>query len=151
MKINMLTLLVLVAVAGGYFTLVLFRGTAHHPTRAKHAAAVERPPPAAVTLPPPPPTPAVQTAMRNRLRLIAPMIRLPTKSQRKNLSEEDSRMLLKYELLGLAVLYVVWTIYKAVKGWIDRRKEFDILLDECRAEWRRRDPPWVSLDPDNEK
>jgi len=47
-------------------------------------------------------------------------------------------MPLKYELLGLAVLYVVWTIYKAVKGWIDRRKEFDILLDECRAEWRTR-------------
>jgi hypothetical protein len=54
-------------------------------------------------------------------------------------------------LLGLAVLYVVWTIYKAVKGWIDRRKEFDILLDECRAEWRRRHPPWVSMDPDNEE
>jgi len=60
-------------------------------------------------------------------------------------------MPLKYALLGLAVLYVVWTIYKAVKGWIDRRKEFAILLDECRAEWRRRHPPWVSMDPDNEK
>ena len=47
----------------------------------------------------------------------------------------------QYELLGLAVLYVVWTICKAVKGWIDRRKEFDILLDECRAEWRRRHSP----------
>ena len=46
-------------------------------------------------------------------------------------------MLLTYELLGLAVLYVVWIIYKAVKGWIDRRKEFDIQLDKCRAEWRR--------------
>ena len=50
-------------------------------------------------------------------------------------------MLLKYELLGLAVLYVTWTIYKAVMDWTDRRKEFDILLDECRAEWRRRHPP----------
>jgi hypothetical protein len=69
------------------------------------------------------------------------MIRLPTKSQRRKLNEEDSRMLLKYELLGLAVLYVVWTIYKAVMGWTDRRKEFDILLDECRAEWRRRHLP----------
>ncbi len=37
------------------------------------------------------------------------------------------------------------------KGWIDRRKEFDILLDECRAEWRRRHPLCVSMDPDNEK
>jgi hypothetical protein len=45
------------------------------------------------------------------------------KSQRKNVSEEDSRMLLKYELLGLAVLYVAWTIYKAVMDWTDRRKE----------------------------
>jgi len=61
-------------------------------------------------------------------------------------------MPLKYELLGLAVLYVVWTIYKAVKGWIDRRKEFDILLDECRAEWRTRTyikcipaPQWESI------
>ena len=59
-------------------------------------------------------------------------------------------MLLKYELLGLAVLYVVWTIYKAVKGWTDRRKEFNILLDECRAEWRRRHPP-ESMNADNEK
>ena len=40
---------------------------------------------------------------------------------------------------------------QAVKGWINRRKEFAILLDECRAEWRRRHPPWVSMDPDNEK
>src|SRR5580765_846389 len=47
-------------------------------------------------------------------------------------------MLLKYELLGLAVLSVAWTIFKAVIDWTDRRKEFDILLDECRAEWRRR-------------
>ena len=59
--------------------------------------------------------------------------------------------MLKYVLLGLAVLYVAWTIFKAVKGWIDRRKEFDILVDECRTEWRRRHPPWVSMDPDNEK
>jgi len=50
-------------------------------------------------------------------------------------------LLLKYELLGLAVLYVAWTIFKAVMDWTDRRKEFDILLDECRAEWRRRHPP----------
>jgi hypothetical protein len=34
-------------------------------------------------------------------------------------------MSLKYELLGLAILYVVWTIYKAVRGWIDRRKDPD--------------------------
>jgi hypothetical protein len=60
-------------------------------------------------------------------------------------------MLLKCELLGLAVLYVAWTIFKAVMDWIDRRKEFDILLDECRAEWRRRHPPCVSMDSDNEK
>jgi uncharacterized membrane protein len=46
-------------------------------------------------------------------------------------------MLLTYELLGLAVLYVVWTIYKAVMDRSDRRKEFEILLDESRAEWRR--------------
>ena len=59
-------------------------------------------------------------------------------------------MPLKYELLSLAILYVIWTIYKAVKGWIDRRKEFDILLDECRAEWRRRHPP-ESMNADNEK
>jgi hypothetical protein len=59
-------------------------------------------------------------------------------------------MLLKYELLGLAALYVVWTMYKAVKGWTDRRKEFNILLDECRAEWRRRYPP-DSIIADNEK
>jgi hypothetical protein len=32
------------------------------------------------------------------------MVRPPTKSQRKNVSEEDSRVLLRYELLGLAVL-----------------------------------------------
>jgi hypothetical protein len=32
-------------------------------------------------------------------------------------------MLLKYELLGLAVLCVVWTIYKAVMNWTDRRTE----------------------------
>ena len=51
------------------------------------------------------------------------MVRPPTKSQRKNVSEEDSRMLLKYELLGLAVLYVVWTIFKAVMDWTDRRRE----------------------------
>src|SRR5580765_5882530 len=50
-------------------------------------------------------------------------------------------MLLKYELLGLAVLSVAWTIFQAVIDWTDRRKEFDILLDECRAEWRRRHPP----------
>jgi hypothetical protein len=56
-------------------------------------------------------------------RFIAPMVRPPTKSQRKNVSEEDSRVLLKYELLGLAVLYVAWTIYKAVMDWTDRRKE----------------------------
>jgi hypothetical protein len=37
-------------------------------------------------------------------------------------------MLLTYELLGLAVLYVVWTIYKAVMDRSDRRKEFEILL-----------------------
>ena len=35
-------------------------------------------------------------------------------------------MLLTYELLGLAVLYVVWTIYKAVMDRSDRRKEFEI-------------------------
>jgi len=46
-------------------------------------------------------------------------------------------MLLKYLLLGLAVLYVAWTIYKAVMDRSDRRKEFEILLDECRAEWGR--------------
>ena len=34
----------------------------------------------------------------------------------------DSRML-KYVLLGLAILYVVWTIYKAVMNWTERRKE----------------------------
>jgi hypothetical protein len=50
-------------------------------------------------------------------------------------------MLLTYELLGLAVLYVVRTFYKAVMDRSDRRKEFEILLDECRAEWRRRHPP----------
>ena len=59
-------------------------------------------------------------------------------------------MPLKYELLGLAILYVVWTIYKAVKGWRDHRKEFNILLDECRAEWRKRHPP-ESMHADNEK
>ena len=31
--------------------------------------------------------------------------------------------MLKYVLLGLAVLYVVWTIFKAVMAWADRRKE----------------------------
>jgi len=65
--------------------------------------------------------------------------------------ERMKLMPLNYKLLGLAVLYVVWTIYKAVMDWTERRKEFDILLDECRAEWRRRHPPWVSVDPDNEK
>jgi len=53
----------------------------------------------------------------------------------------DSRMLLKYLLLGLTVLYVAWIIFRAVMNWTDRRTEFDILLDECRAEWRRRHPP----------
>jgi hypothetical protein len=32
-------------------------------------------------------------------------------------------MLLKYELLGIAVLYVAWTIYKAVMNWTDRRAD----------------------------
>jgi len=32
-------------------------------------------------------------------------------------------MLLKYELLGLAVLCIAWTIYKAVMDWLDCRKE----------------------------
>jgi len=32
-------------------------------------------------------------------------------------------MPLKYALLGLAILYVVWTIYKAVMAWADSRKE----------------------------
>jgi hypothetical protein len=34
-----------------------------------------------------------------------------------------ARMLLKYELLGFAVLYVAWTIYKAVMNWTDRRTD----------------------------
>jgi hypothetical protein len=54
--------------------------------------------------------------------IIAAMIRLPTKRNEKNLREEDSRML-KYVLLGLAVLYVAWAVFKAVMGWIDRRRE----------------------------
>jgi hypothetical protein len=32
-------------------------------------------------------------------------------------------MLLKYELIGLAVLWVVWRIYKAVMDWTDRRTD----------------------------
>jgi hypothetical protein len=32
-------------------------------------------------------------------------------------------MLLKYLLLGLAVLYVAWTIFRAVMNWIDRRRD----------------------------
>jgi hypothetical protein len=32
-------------------------------------------------------------------------------------------MMLKYVLLGLAVLYVAWTIFKAVMNWTDRRRE----------------------------
>jgi hypothetical protein len=32
-------------------------------------------------------------------------------------------MLLKYELLGFAVLYVAWTIYKAFMKWTDRRTD----------------------------
>ena len=32
-------------------------------------------------------------------------------------------MALKYELLGLAILYVVWTIYKAVMACADSRKD----------------------------
>jgi hypothetical protein len=32
-------------------------------------------------------------------------------------------LLMKYELLGLAILYVVWTIYKAVMHRTDRRKD----------------------------
>jgi len=31
--------------------------------------------------------------------------------------------MLKYVLLGLAILYVVWTIYKAVMNRIERRRE----------------------------
>jgi hypothetical protein len=31
--------------------------------------------------------------------------------------------MLKYVLLGLAVLYVTWTVFKAVMDWIERRKE----------------------------
>ena len=31
--------------------------------------------------------------------------------------------MLKYLLLGLAVLYVAWTIFKAVMNWIERRRE----------------------------
>ena len=31
--------------------------------------------------------------------------------------------MLNYELLGLAVLYVAWTIFKAVMNWIERRRE----------------------------
>jgi hypothetical protein len=31
--------------------------------------------------------------------------------------------MLKYVLLGLAVLYVVWTIFKAVMDWTERRRE----------------------------
>jgi hypothetical protein len=34
-----------------------------------------------------------------------------------------ARMLLKYELLGFAVLYLAWTIYKAVMNWTDRRTD----------------------------
>jgi hypothetical protein len=29
--------------------------------------------------------------------------------------------MLKYVLLGLAVVYVVWTIFRAVMEWADRR------------------------------
>jgi hypothetical protein len=73
------------------------------------------------------------------------MVRPPTKSQRKNVSEEDSRMLLKYELLGLAVLYVVWTIFKAVMdfgGPFQRSRasasqtSFTILQDDTDFDWR---------------
>jgi len=32
-------------------------------------------------------------------------------------------MLLKYLLLGLAVLYVAWIIFRAVMNWIDRRTD----------------------------
>jgi hypothetical protein len=32
-------------------------------------------------------------------------------------------MLLKYLLLGLAVLYVAWIIFRAVMNWTDRRKD----------------------------
>jgi len=31
--------------------------------------------------------------------------------------------MLKYFLLGLAVLYVAWNVFKAVMEWADRRKE----------------------------
>jgi hypothetical protein len=31
--------------------------------------------------------------------------------------------MLKYVLLGLAVLYVAWTIFKALMNWIDRARE----------------------------
>jgi hypothetical protein len=31
--------------------------------------------------------------------------------------------MLKYVLLGLAVLYVVWNIFKAVMNWIESRRE----------------------------
>ena len=40
MKINMLTLFVVLAV--GYITLVFFGGIAHHPIRAKHGRRLER-------------------------------------------------------------------------------------------------------------
>jgi len=31
--------------------------------------------------------------------------------------------MLKYVLLGLAVLYVAWNVFKAVMEWADRRKQ----------------------------
>ena len=31
--------------------------------------------------------------------------------------------MLKYFLLGLAVVYVAWKVFKAVMEWADRRKE----------------------------
>ena len=31
--------------------------------------------------------------------------------------------MLKYVLLGLAVLYIAWRTFKAVMEWADRRKE----------------------------
>jgi len=54
-------------------------------------------------------------------------------------------MLLKYELLGLAVLYVVWTIFKAVMdfgGPFQRSRasasqtSFTILQDDTDFDWR---------------
>jgi hypothetical protein len=66
------------------------------------------------------------------------MIRLPTKSQRKNLREEDSHML-KYVLLGFGgSLYVAWTIFKAVMDWIERRREQKLWTGSERRREKKR-------------